>query len=39
MINTEQLSKQYTVKRLNEADADEILELYRGNPQFYRYCE
>ena len=39
MINTEQLSKRYTVKRLNEADADAILELYRGNPQFYRYCE
>ena len=38
MIELSKLSPDYEVRRLTEADADEILTLMRGNPQFYRYC-
>ena len=38
MIELAKLSRDYAVRRLSEQDADEILALMRGNPQFYRYC-
>lgn len=38
MIDISALSKDYAVRRLDEADAEEILALCRGNTQFYRYC-
>lgn len=33
------LSSRYDVRRLGEPDVDDILAIYRENPQFYRYCE
>lgn len=39
MIEVDKLSRRYKVKPMNEADVDSILELYQGNPQFYRYTE
>ena len=38
MIDDRLLSRRYEVRRMGESDADAILELCRGNPQFYRYC-
>ena len=32
------LSKTFSVKRLCDRDADTVLELCRGNPQYYRFC-
>ena len=39
MIDTAKLSSKYTVRRLNENDAGEVLQLCMGNTQFYEYCE
>ncbi len=39
MINVPELSKKYEVRRLGDPDAESILDLCSGNPQFYRYCE
>ena len=39
MINITGLSNIYTVRRLNDADADTILELCKGNTLYYRYCK
>ena len=36
-INIKKLSSKYTARRLTEADAQLIYELYLGNPQFYKY--
>ncbi|MBO4412330.1 MAG: GNAT family N-acetyltransferase, partial [Lachnospiraceae bacterium] len=33
------ISSRYTVRELNGADADAVLGLCRGNPQFYKYTE
>ena len=38
MIEITNLSSRWTVRRLDASDADEILSLCRGNPQFYAYC-
>ena len=39
MIDLETLSRRFDVRRLDDADADAILALYRDNPQFYEYYE
>ena len=33
------LSKRYSIRRLDDSDADSILELCRGNTQYYLYCQ
>ena len=39
MIDISSLSMDYEVRRLDDSDADSILALCEGNPQFYQYCE
>ena len=39
MINVLKLSKKYKVRKMENADAESILNLCSGNPQYYRYCE
>ena len=39
MIEISALSRHYDIRRLNEADADDILDLCRQNMQFYKYSE
>ena len=39
MLNVALFSRHYAVHRLDDADVDAILELCRGNTQFYEYCE
>ena len=39
MIEINRLSGDYTVRRLTEADVEEIYRLCQGNTLFYRYCE
>ena len=39
MIEINKLSRIYRVRRLRDSDADEILDLCRGNVQYYQYCE
>ena len=36
-MDAQSLSKTYTVRALTQADADHILTLCAGNPQYYRY--
>ena len=38
-IDISMLSSRYTVRKLEESDADSILALCRQNTQFYEYCE
>ena len=37
-MDPSKLSTRYRVRVLDDADADAILGLCRGNPQYYRYC-
>lgn len=39
MIDISRISSLYTVRRMTDADTDEILALCRQNPQYYRYCD
>ena len=39
MIEINKLSRIYRVRRLDDSDADEILDLCQGNVQYYQYCE
>ena len=39
MIDIFSLSNEYTVKRLDDSNVDEILELCLGNTLFYRYAQ
>ena len=39
MIDISKLSDRYELRRLDVCDADAVLALCKGNPQFYRYCE
>ncbi len=39
MINVLNLSKKYDVRKMEDSDAESILNLCSGNAQFYRYCE
>ncbi|MBQ6559231.1 MAG: GNAT family N-acetyltransferase [Erysipelotrichaceae bacterium] len=39
MIDISRLSHSYDVRRLDENDTDDILEICQGNSQFYLYCE
>ena len=39
MIDAAKLSSRYDIRRLDEADADSILNLCRENTQYYQYCE
>ena len=34
-----ELSKCYRLRRMDDSDADSILELCRGNTQYYLYCQ
>ena len=38
MIDISKLSSHYSVRRLGDADADDILALCLENTQFYDYC-
>ena len=38
MFDVSKLSTRYAVRRMDDADADAILELCLHNPQYYRYC-
>ena len=38
MIEINKLSRVYRVRRLGDSDADAILNLCRGNVQYYKYC-
>ena len=38
MVEISKLSSRFSVRRMDENDADEILELCLGNTQFYEYC-
>ena len=38
MLDIARLSRRYDVRRMREADADDILALCKQNAQFYRYC-
>ena len=38
MLDIAKLSPRYTVRRMDDADADDILALCRQNTQYYRYC-
>ena len=38
MLDIAKLSPQYEVRRMGDADADDILALCRQNTQYYRYC-
>ena len=33
------LSKRYSIRRMDDSDADSILELCKGNAQYYLYCQ
>ena len=39
MLDISKLNERYTIRRMDETDADAILELCLGNTQYYRYCE
>ena len=39
MIDISALSRRYRVRRLDDSDADSILELCRDNAQYYQYCQ
>ena len=39
MIDLSAFSREYDVRRMDDSDADCILELCRGNTQFYEYCQ
>ncbi|MBR0508790.1 MAG: GNAT family N-acetyltransferase [Clostridia bacterium] len=39
MIDIAKLSSRYDVRPVREQDANEVYELCRGNPQYYRYRE
>ena len=39
MIEIQKLSTRFDVRRLDDGDADSVLELCRENTQFYEYCE
>ena len=39
MLDISKISHQYTVRRLDEADADRILRFCQKNTQYYEYCE
>ena len=38
MLDSSMLSKRYEVRRLDSADADDILRLCRENTLYYQYC-
>ena len=38
MFNISLLSKNYIVRRMDDSDAEEILNLCKGNPMYYQYC-
>ena len=38
MINISMLSNQYSIRRLDDPDADDILELCKKNTLYYQYC-
>jgi RimJ/RimL family protein N-acetyltransferase len=39
MLDPTMLSRRFRVRALTEADVDEIVSLYRENPQFFRHSE
>lgn len=38
MIDISMLSNRYSVRKMNDSDAQEILRLCKGNTLYYRYC-
>ena len=38
MFNISMFSKNYIVRRMDDSDAAEILNLCKGNPMYYQYC-
>lgn len=39
MIDIQSLSKEYSLRSLDDSHVDEILDLCRGNELYYQYCE
>ena len=37
-MEIQKLSKKYMVRKLNDADIDNIYEVMQGNPQYFQYC-
>lgn len=37
-MEIQKLSKKYIVRKLNDADIDNIYEVMQGNPQYFQYC-
>lgn len=39
MMDLSALSKRYSIRRMDDSDADSILELCKENTQYYLYCQ
>ena len=39
MIDITKLNSDYDIRKLDDSDSDSIVELCKGNMQFYKYCE
>ena len=39
MMDLSALSRRYSIRRMDDSDADSILELCKGNTQYYLYCQ
>ena len=39
MIDISKLSNKYTVRRMSDSDAEDILEFCKENTQYYEYCQ
>lgn len=37
-MDIQRLSKDYTVRELNEADIEKVYDLMQGNPMYFQYC-
>ena len=38
MLELEKISKDYTVRKIEEKDAEEVYQLFEGNPLYFEYC-
>lgn len=38
MVELSEISKEFTVRKIEEKDIEEALKLYQGNPMYFEYC-